>query len=81
LKNSIIGKDKNGKILRIGDRCQFLVKKKGHIGLIPSKYISMEGTISYDEEYFAFVFDIEDEYQPCLFMKIAEYKSIERVEE
>jgi len=84
--NSYIGVDKNGNKLKVGDRCKFLVKES--VVMIPTwkpnEYslgsVELEGIISYDSEYFAYCFDIDSDYCPCLLMRVAEYGSIERID-
>ena len=73
----IIGYDKNKIELREGDICKFIVECP-----FEKKLIEMEGMISYDREYFAYEFDINEKVYPhylSILMSKAEYGSIEKI--
>lgn len=61
---------KNGKPekLQVGDICAFKIDKKQY-----------EGMIMYDEDVFAFVFEMEDDKFPCVYMLKADLDSIEKI--
>lgn len=66
-----VGIDKNNIPLQMGDICRFKVDD-----------IEMEGIITYDEEYFAFCFDIDEEKYPkyiSITMQVANFRSIEKI--
>lgn len=63
-----IGFDKNGNALQMGDICSFKLKKEKH-----------EGMIVYDEESYAFAFEMKDNNFPMLLMCKADFGSIEKI--
>jgi tRNA U34 2-thiouridine synthase MnmA/TrmU len=63
-----IGCDKNGSKLQMGDICAFKIDNKEY-----------EGIIKYDEDVFAFVFEMEDNNFPCVVMLKADLNSIEKI--
>jgi hypothetical protein len=72
MKMFVIGKDKNGNALNLGDICKF----KLETGLEEKEY---EGMIVYDEESFAFSFEMRDDNFPIVLMYKACLNSIERI--
>lgn len=63
-----IGRDKNGNKLQIGDICIFKLKNELY-----------EGMIVYDEESYAFAFEMKNDSFPILLMYKADFESIERI--
>ena len=63
-----VGLDKNNIPLQIGDICKYTFNDKEY-----------EGMINYDEEYFAFVFEMVSDGFTTLFMNRADYLSIEKI--
>lgn len=63
-----VGFDKNGAKLNIGDICSFNIDKE--------KY---EGIIMYDEDVYAFVFEMKDDKFPAVYMLKADLDSIEKI--
>lgn len=63
-----IGIDGNGNKLQLGDICIFKLKNE--------KY---EGMIVYDEESYAFAFEMKNDSFPMLLMYKADFESIERI--
>jgi hypothetical protein len=64
----IVGYDKTGQKLDWGDICKFTIEKKEY-----------EGMIDYDEDVFAYVFDMKDDKFPCVLMSKVDLDSIERI--
>lgn len=63
-----IGFGKNNEKLQIYDICAFKIDKKQY-----------EGIITYDEDVFSFVFEMDNETLPAIFMSKVDYDSIEKV--
>lgn len=63
-----IGIDRKGNELQIGDICTFKLKNE--------KY---EGMIVYDEESYAFAFEMKNDSFPMLLMYKADFESIEKI--
>lgn len=63
-----IGYDNQQEKLKIGDICSFKINK-----------INYEGIITYDESEFAFIFEMEDDKFPCVFMCKADLGSIKKI--
>lgn len=64
----IVGYGKKAQKLNWGDICKFTIDKKEY-----------EGMINYDEDVFAYVFDMKDEKFPCVLMSKADLDSIEKI--
>jgi hypothetical protein len=64
----LVGYDKNGQILDLGDICNFKIDN-----------VNYEGMITYDEMEFAYTFEMEDDSFPSVFMKKADLGSIEKI--
>ena len=63
-----VGFDKKNDKLQIGDICTFTINK-----------VKYEGMIMYDEDVFAYVFEMEDDKFPSVFMLKADLGSIEKI--
>jgi hypothetical protein len=63
-----VGKDKNNQELRLGDICKFTIKGKEY-----------EGMIIYEEDYFAYAFEMLDDNFPVVLMSKADLGSIEKI--
>lgn len=63
-----IGRDKDNKKLQIGDICNFKLDNKDY-----------EGMIIYDEESFAFAFEMKDDSFPEILMSKIDYSSISKI--
>jgi hypothetical protein len=72
MKNYCVGKDKNGYELNFGDICKFKLITNG----IEKEY---EGMIVYDEESFAYIFEMKDDNFPAVLMYKARINSIEKI--
>lgn len=64
----IIGIDKNGENLQLGDICKFKINKTQY-----------EGIIVYESDVFAFCFEMKDESFPSVKMEKADLYSIEKI--
>ena len=64
----MIGYGKNNVKLDIGDICTFTIKK-----------VKYEGMIMYDEDVFAYVFEMKDYKFPSVYMLKADLGSIEKI--
>lgn len=64
----LVGYDKNNKKLDWGDICKFTIDKKQY-----------EGMIDYDEDCFAYTFEMKDDKFPCVLMSKADINSIEKI--
>ena len=64
----ILGNDKHGNKLQLGDICKFTIDKKEY-----------EGMITYSADWFAYSFDMKDDRFPCVNMYKADLGSIERI--
>lgn len=73
--NIIIGKDRNGHNLQIGDICFFKVKLSANKNDVKE----MKGMIVYDEDTYSFAFETLDDTAPILLMNCAELGSIEKL--
>lgn len=67
MKQYRVGVDSKGCELNIGDICKFKIEKQEY-----------EGMIMYDEDVFAYVFEMKNDKFPCVKMSVAELGSIER---
>ena len=72
MKNYSVGNDKNGYELAFGDICKF----KLEVDLEEREY---EGMIVYDEESFAYAFEMKDDNFPIVLMSKACLNSIEKI--
>jgi hypothetical protein len=65
---SYVGYGKNNVKLDIGDICTFTINK-----------VKYEGMIMYDEDVFAYVFEMKDDKFPSVYMLKADLDSIEKI--
>lgn len=65
---SYVGFDKNNVKLQIGDICTFTIDK-----------VKYEGMIMYDEDVFAYIFEMKDDKFPSVYMMKADLDSIEKI--
>ena len=63
-----IGKDKDNKKLQVGDICNFKIDNKDY-----------EGIIIYDEESYAFAFEMQSDCFPMVLMSKADFGSISKI--
>lgn len=75
--NIIIGTDKYGHKLQLGDICLFKVKLQGS----KNDADEMKGMIVYDEDSYSFAFETLEDNAPLLLMNCAELGSIEKLYE
>lgn len=64
----IIGIDKNNNGLNIGDRCRFTIHGTTFVGII-----------DYEEDCFAYSFNIDDDNNTCILINCVDYNSIEKI--